>query len=380
MSNGNRESPSEGGTCLIICSSPNGRGIHQYALELERGIAGSTILSPKSNERFVLWEMFGIVRSYQKLRDADSLIFANTRVTPLLWGALKKQTLFVVVHDLIDTVLEDRYKDFTEGRLLYIRRRINSWLLVQSISRADIVIANSESTRLDLQKSGLFQSSRVVVLRPGPSFGREIDNGNKIIDTSMRDRFNGLNIFAIAGQSRNKCIDDYFKMFDILGGKAGINAKMTVVGISEKDLPDHSKAVSIKYSGRIEVIKSVKTNELIEYYLGCDVYVSLSDKEGYGIPVADAMGFNIPVVARDIPPFREISCLERESGGVVLCKDAIECSRFIRENYRLWILSSNDLDSRRRKERIDKYWRFRRSYEEYLKGRLKELWKGSEEE
>ena len=37
--------------------------------------------------------------------------------------------------------------------------------------------------------------------------------------------------------------------------------------------------------------------DLVSYYRGCDLFMSMSEHEGFGVPFVEAMHFGIPVVA-----------------------------------------------------------------------------------
>jgi glycosyltransferase involved in cell wall biosynthesis len=65
-------------------------------------------------------------------------------------------------------------------------------------------------------------------------------------------------------------------------------------------------ASSLGVGERTLFIPSVNNKEIPGYYQHCDVVVQVSEYEGFGIPVAEALAAGKPVIANDIPPFREI--------------------------------------------------------------------------
>ena len=55
-------------------------------------------------------------------------------------------------------------------------------------------------------------------------------------------------------------------------------------------------------------IRNIKGNdfELEKFYKKANLFVSLSEHEGFGLTLLEAMKFGCPVVCSDIPVFREI--------------------------------------------------------------------------
>ena len=58
---------------------------------------------------------------------------------------------------------------------------------------------------------------------------------------------------------------------------------------------------------RIDIPEEIiSESDLIEKNLETDILISTSIKEGFGIPILDALNFNLFCVVTDIEPFREI--------------------------------------------------------------------------
>lgn len=55
----------------------------------------------------------------------------------------------------------------------------------------------------------------------------------------------------------------------------------------------------LRVSGSVRFTGSVSNAELCAYYRSSDVYVSLSEHEGFCVPIVEAMYFDLPIVARD---------------------------------------------------------------------------------
>jgi glycosyltransferase involved in cell wall biosynthesis len=58
-------------------------------------------------------------------------------------------------------------------------------------------------------------------------------------------------------------------------------------------------AADLGLTGAVDVTGSVSPGELAAHYRAADVLVHLSDHEGFGVPLVEAMGHRLPVVAHD---------------------------------------------------------------------------------
>ena len=105
-----------------------------------------------------------------------------------------------------------------------------------------------------------------------------------------------------------------------------------MVGVDERRLERQPMNIYKKYKHRIVLHYRVSDAELLHEYVSSDLFISLSTSEGYGIPVADAIGFGIDVVLRDIDVYRELT--KTGVGGLSRCsfvQDWRGCAKSIAE-------------------------------------------------
>jgi glycosyltransferase involved in cell wall biosynthesis len=94
-------------------------------------------------------------------------------------------------------------------------------------------------------------------------------------------------------------------------------ARLTVVGSPAE--PSYAAALK-RYTGAlglsdtVQFVSGISDAELAAYYRAADVLVMLSDHEGFGVPLVEAMGHGLPVVAYDAGAVSEIVA----GAGVVL--------------------------------------------------------------
>lgn len=85
--------------------------------------------------------------------------------------------------------------------------------------------------------------------------------------------------------------------------EAGVPAELTLVG-SWDAVPSYlaacrGMASDLGVAGALHIVGSVDDEALAEAYTQADVFVCLSDHEGYCVPVVEAMEFGLPIVAYD---------------------------------------------------------------------------------
>ena len=80
----------------------------------------------------------------------------------------------------------------------------------------------------------------------------------------------------------------------------GVDARLVLVGgVSSSGFVDAvvGLAEGLGVSDRLVVAGSVSEAELVGFYESADVFVSVSEHEGFCVPVVEALGFGVPVVA-----------------------------------------------------------------------------------
>lgn len=301
----------DGNKLIVVCSSTNSRGIHQYATRLSGLVGSRTGLFCPWSGSYVLWEQIWIVRHFLKIRKAKLVVFANTRVSPLLWPLIRWSNVAVVVHDLMDTIADSSLKktclDTRLSAFGFTRVAINTALIKASISNARVLITNSKKTARELQRYYKpKRTQQIVVINPMKSFTFEEIKTAAVYARKAKGRT--VKMLAVAGSSRNKAIDDYMHLMKSIvnSGIEGEGIQLVIVGIDRFALDNEARQIFEEMCERIVLVKGIGNTELARLYLESDIFVSTSIDEGYGMPIADSLSFGLDVVARDIEVYREI--------------------------------------------------------------------------
>jgi len=100
---------------------------------------------------------------------------------------------------------------------------------------------------------------------------------------------------------------DIIKTFEILWEK-GYDVNLIIIGRKgwcidwlEKYIKNHTQ-----YKRKLFWFDSIDDYELAFFYKKADALIQASKVEGFGLPIIEASTYKIPIIARDIPVFREI--------------------------------------------------------------------------
>ncbi len=106
---------------------------------------------------------------------------------------------------------------------------------------------------------------------------------------------------------RSKNIPIMLKGFSHFLKKLQRNYKMVLIGSDywlEKDIEEAMSNPDIKKN--ILILKNIPHDELSKYYRGAEAFVSVSTREGFGLPFAEAMGCGCPVIGSTVDAIPEI--------------------------------------------------------------------------
>jgi glycosyltransferase involved in cell wall biosynthesis len=109
------------------------------------------------------------------------------------------------------------------------------------------------------------------------------------------------NIVFIGRIARNKRQDRLIELFHYYCREINPHARLWLVGSNTGD-PEYYSDIErlrarLSSGDRIYCTGKVSESELYAYYRAADVFVCASEHEGFCVPIAEAMAFDIPVIA-----------------------------------------------------------------------------------
>ena len=248
-----------------------------------------------------LWRSHGIVSDLK--RDGVQLYHGLSGELPI---GIRKSGIksIVTIHDLIFL----RHPEFYN----WIDTKIYAWKFHQTLREADHIIAVSECTKRDIIAYGDFDESRISVIYQSYAPRFSVPNHGDCPRDSSAAKIMGTvpvipsrYILSVGSIEARKNILLAVKALPYLPD----DISLVIVGRHTKytdEVSAYAKANRLEH--RIRILHGVSDEELPALYAGAEVFVYPSRYEGFGIPIIEAIGSGLPVVACTG------SCLE-EAGG-----------------------------------------------------------------
>ncbi len=179
-------------------------------------------------------------------------------------------------------------------------------------SRTALGLADSEFNRLDLERAGF---KRTAVLPLALNLAALDEAPDPVVRARFRDR--RRNLLFVSRVAPNKKVEDLIRVFCAYQRYVEPESRLFLVGESRgfenykrrlDELVSHLRVDEVVFAG------AVTQSELNAYYGLAHAFLCLSEHEGYGAPLVEAMHFNLPVIAFDAGAVRETL----RGGGILL--------------------------------------------------------------
>jgi glycosyltransferase involved in cell wall biosynthesis len=205
-----------------------------------------------------------------------------------------------VVHDLLPIHLPESFPDAQEW--------FREWLTVVT-TRADLLVCDSEATADDL-RAWLVENPpdrpdapMVTHMRLGYDLSRSVPH-----PLTLRTRRRGCRrVLCVGTIEPRKGVESILEAAESLW-RRGEDVEFVLVGRpgwADRELID--RLVVLHRSPRpLTWLRDASDEELRLEYLNADLLVMASRGEGFGLPIVEALAHGTPVVARDLPVFREL--------------------------------------------------------------------------
>ena len=178
--------------------------------------------------------------------------------------------------------------------------------------RASLGLAVSEFNRRALEAAGFARTMTVPLAMNAAALDEPPD---PVVGARYRD--GRTNLLFVGRVAPNKKIEDLVRAFCAYQRYVEPESRLFIVGEARgfehytrrlDEMVSHLRIDEVVFAG------AVTQAELNAYYRLAHAFVGLSEHEGYGAPLIEAMHFNIPVIAFDAGAVRETL----QGGGILL--------------------------------------------------------------
>lgn len=196
----------------------------------------------------------------------------------------------MVLHDVL----------FLDGENLSAGNRYRSLKLRGSLSKADLIITVSETSRREILE-------RLSVRCPVVVIPNALAESFSAMREKLEPRQRGpIRIFHFGGNSPTKNTRNVLQAVALLDSR-GFDIHLEIAAMSaRRDLVEQWRNEAKLGANSLTVLPSLSDAELREAYRRADIHCMPSTGEGFGIPVIEAAYVGIPNVLSPIAVFREL--------------------------------------------------------------------------
>jgi glycosyltransferase involved in cell wall biosynthesis len=189
--------------------------------------------------------------------------------------------------------------------------------LARLAPQSRFAVADSAFNESELQTLGYQGTAVVPLLIDMQATSDEPDAALADALAGRAARDGGADLLYVGKISPHKAPHDLVKMLDVLRRTDDPAARLHLVGSPLGSTYEPALRAFVDELGLTDAVNltgSVSGTELEAYYRAADVFVTASDHEGFCVPLAEAMGHGVPIVAYGVTAVPETV----DAAGLVL--------------------------------------------------------------
>ena len=156
-------------------------------------------------------------------------------------------------------------------------------------------IGDSEYNRLMLEKNGFCRTTILPIIIDWDTF---IRSGERKVESYLEKT--KVHLLFVGRIAPNKKIEDLIRIFYYFHKTINHDSELYIVG--NEQIPKYSQylkqlTIILGVDDAVFFTGQVSDDELHMYYKNADVYLCMSEHEGFCVPLLEAMHFEIPIIA-----------------------------------------------------------------------------------
>jgi glycosyltransferase involved in cell wall biosynthesis len=228
-------------------------------------------------------------------KDVHLLYHLSTGSRMAAWFAEQPGTLAVDYHNITPAEYFDRWQPTAAQVSREARGEMRQ--LASSVAYG---LADSTYNALELVEEGYPDTAVVPILIDFADFDSTAPDPATLTRLRRRAEGGGAHWIFVGRVAANKCQHDIVAAFAVYRQLFDPRARLSIVG--GRTLLLYSRALErlaeeLGVADAVDFTNDVKFPQLLAYYRAADVYVSLSEHEGFCVPLVEAMHFGVPTVA-----------------------------------------------------------------------------------
>ena len=222
--------------------------------------------------------------------EKDILIYHHATGSKLADAILDSSSKIIMIYHNITP--EDYFKGINDD--VAESNRLGREQLTKLKDKVALTITHSEFSSKELRRKGFSNVITIPFLIDFSSYDVKTD------DELIKKFGNSVNMLYVGRFVPHKRIENIIKIFAYYNTCINSNSNLFLVGSyvgMEKYyqwlryLVEHSKLSNVYFVTKLD------DKELASYYKLADIYLSMSEHEGFGVPLVESMYFGIPIIA-----------------------------------------------------------------------------------
>lgn len=187
------------------------------------------------------------------------------------------------------------------------------------IPRSYRVVALTNTVKNELIKYANIPEENVGVVYPSVN-NKIFNDAVDFVDLGLPKKYI-LSISTLSPKKNIVALLEGFKEYLILSGDN--ETKLVIIGRKGWKFGEiYNKIQSLDLLGKVILPGYIEDKFIASIYRKATAFILLSKHEGFGMPILEALHFNLPVIANDIPVFREcfgnsITCVDAQNAKLV---------------------------------------------------------------
>lgn len=280
----------------MLAALSYGDAIGNEALRIQQILRGEGFESDIFAES-VHPEMAGSAKKlwdYQRVSSPDNLLILHFSIGAGVstYAYHLPDPILLIYHNITPARWFATFHQHLAGLCYHGRRELQAFA-----PRTRLALGDSEFNRAELEAVG-FHPTGVLPLLLDPD-RLEVDPSPVVLEMFDDDKTNFLFVGRIIP---NKCFHDLIKVFAFYQKFIDRNSRLLLVGEwvgFEKYYEALVRMVDDLHLKDVVFTGHVEDDDLVAYYEVADLFLCLSEHEGYCVPLVEAFRFGVPVMAAD---------------------------------------------------------------------------------
>lgn len=280
----------------LVPNFTGGDAIGHHALEVQRALRGAgydsqifaEAIAPEVRHAGTPWERI------KKRGSADLFVYQASTGSPMTEFLLgRPEPLAVNYHNITPALYFERWEPGAAAAMRAARNQLRSLA-----ARTDLAIAVSAYNAAELTDLGFPEPVVAPLLVDLDHLSQEPDP--RAMAWLERSAAGGSRWLFVGRVAPNKCQHDVIAAFAAYRRLHDPAARLSLVGGFTAPLYRRSLEAMIEalgVAGAVDLTDTVSPAQLLAHYRSADVFVCLSEHEGFCVPIIEAMHLGVPVVA-----------------------------------------------------------------------------------